>query len=861
MTVYARDPVNDFRLVKDVRPQRYRLRFDLDIEGWLSTGSARIELSTARRQREIVLHSLDLEVTGARLDGTAAARVSYDEDSQTVRLALAADAAPGPHTLELEWRGGIREQLRGLYRSVRAEERYAATQFETSDARRAFPCFDEPEFKARFGVELVHPAALAAIANGPVEAQQDLGGGRCLTRFAETPPISSYLVAFSVGPYEATPPASTASGVACRVWVPPQLGDQAVYARDAHVRSLEWLEAYTAIPYPYTKVDAIGIPDFEAGAMENPGAITYRTILLAADRRTASIGVLKAVFATVAHELTHMWWGDLVTMVWWEDLWLNESFASFVGDRATCELNPEWAYERDIVQTSGAAFNLDALVSTHAISMEVRNADEASERFDAVTYNKGQLVLRMIEGWLGADVFREGVRIYLRRHREANATADDFWRALDEASRSDVTALAHAWIREPGHPLVRCSVSATPAGLEVALRQERMFADPDAAPTDQAWPVPMVITYGTTAGVARERYLLSGREGKVTLPGARWLFPNGGASGFYRYAFDDRSVALLAGALGSLTAEERIDLLGCTWALVRARKTGIEQFMELVGGSRGERDRAVLQNLSGMLGWLSEQAMPDASRPAFEQLVDAIYRPELASLGWDPRPDDSADEREKRAVAILALGQLAAAADVRRETRRRAEAHLAGTARLAPDVASAILRVAAIEGDMALYDRYVARMKESEKADAQEEHRFRQALTAFADHRIVSRFAEAVFSDLIRVQDRYLILEHVLGLRAARVEHWKSIQRHWEADIAPQDPTSKQRVLTGIAQLTPQELVPEALAFLESKRTGDTRETATQAIERLRTASATALRIADELPAALGRLAPRASAV
>jgi puromycin-sensitive aminopeptidase len=849
--------VNDFRLATDVRPSRYELRFDLDLDGWRSSGRGRIEISMERPSREITLHSVDLEITTARLDGEPALEISYDEDAQTACIEFASEIERGDHTLELEWDGEISEKLRGLYRSTRPGERYAATQFEAADARKAFPCFDEPEFKARFRIELVHPTELAAISNAPLESTQDLGGGRTLTRFAEMPKISTYLVAFTVGPYEFTPVKKTATGVPVRVCVPPTLADQGLFSLDAHVRSVEWLEAYTAIPYPYTKVDAIGLPDFEAGAMENPGAITYRTRYLAADRRTASVAMLKAVFSVAAHELTHMWWGDLVTMKWWDDLWLNESFASFVGDKATAALNPEWEYGRDIVQEAGPAFGLDSLRTTHAISMEVRNADEASERFDAITYNKGQAVLRMIEGFLGEDVFRAGVRIYLQRHREANAAADDFWRALDEASGRDVTGLAHAWIREPGHPIVRCSVRETGDGLELTLRQERFFADPDAATTDQVWPVPMVIAHGAGDEIHHERVLLDGREMTVKLPGGTWQFPNAGASGFYRYAFDDRSMELLSRAVTALRPEERLDLVSDTWALVRAKKAPVSQLIELLGGLRGERDRAVLATVADVLGWISDHAVTDAARPAFARLVEALYRPELERLGWQPREDDSDDEREKRALVIAMLGARGGAADVRLEARRRINAHLDGTERIPPDLAGVLASVAAIEADAALYDRYVARMKEAEKTDAQEEARFRFALTDFSAADLVARTADSIFTDLIRDQDRSLMLPRLMGQPRARRDAWRVVREQWESRIVPMDPGGKHRIVNGLSALTPPELASEALAFLEAHRAGDIKETAAQAAERLRLNAANAQRIAAELPAALDRVAQR----
>src|SRR2546426_5753206 len=403
------DEKRNFRLSKTVRPSRYELRFELDIDKWTSAGRARIGLTLDAPAREITLHAVELFITRAAIVGGPKVRdVEYESESQTAVLHFDGEIAKGEWILEIEWTGEIREALRGLYRSTRPGERYAATQFEAADARRAYPCFDEPEFNARFAVELIHPAGLTAIGNMPIQKAEALPDGRARTRFVETPKISPYLLAFTVGPYESTEESRTPSGVPTRVWLPPGLAEQGIYARDAHVRSLSYLEKYTDIPYPYIKVDAIGIPDFEAGAMENPGAITYRTRLLAADKSNASIGTFKGIFSTAAHELTHMWWGDLVTMKWWTDLWLNESFASFVGEKATAALNPEWGFWRDFVAQNASAFNLDALASTHPISVEAKNAEEASERFDAITYNKGAAVLRMIEGDLREEGFRQG---------------------------------------------------------------------------------------------------------------------------------------------------------------------------------------------------------------------------------------------------------------------------------------------------------------------------------------------------------------------------------------------------------------------------------------------------------------------
>lgn len=844
--------MNDFRLSKDVRPSRYELRFDLDLKTWTFRGSGSITFHLERPARTVTLHSVDLDIA----TGAGIAAVSYDAESETATLTLDAELPAGEHTVTLRWSGTVLEKLRGLYRSTRPGERYAATQFAAADARRAFPCFDEPEFKARFALALTHDASLAAIANMPIRRTSDAGEARTLTEFLETPPISSYLLAFTVGPYEATPTATTKTGVECRVWLPPGTAGQALYARDSHVRAIEYLETYTGIPYPFGKVDAIGIPDFEAGAMENPGAITYRTTLLAADADTASIATFKAVFSVAAHELTHMWWGDLVTMAWWNDIWLNESFASFVGEKCTSALNPEWGFLRDVVAQNTPAFSLDSLASTHAISMDAKNVDEANERFDAVTYNKGQGVLRMIENYLGEEVFRSGVRIYLDRHKWSNATAADFWRALDEASGRDVTGLASAWITEPGHPVVRCTVGEASDGLTVALQQERFFADPDAAPTGQLWPVPMVIRYGTADGAVREaRYLLSEQTGAVQLPGASWYYPNGAGAGFYRTALDDRSIALLASGISALAPEERLALLDNQWALARANRATLGQVLTLMDALSGETDLEVLRLLAEILAWVGHHATRPSTNAPFRALVERIFRPELDRLGWDPRAGDTPDEREERQVVIQALGRTAAAADVRAGSRSRILRHLDGSARLGPDVAAAVASVAATTGDAALYDRYLERMQAVAKTDAQEEARFRTALTDFEEPSLATRTSDAIFSDLIRDQDRGLLLVRLLGTRHGRTAGWDGIKSGWDTHIVKMDPLLKQRVVSAASLLSPPALAVEATAFLRAHVTPDTRATVAQATERLRINAATAERMGDELEDAFGRIA------
>jgi puromycin-sensitive aminopeptidase len=846
----------DFRLTKTIRPTRYAISLDLDLDTWQATGREVITIDIDEPTSEIVLHADELEITGAWISEVDLRRVTYQGLAETATLEFEGAIPAGAHQLEIQWKGPIREKLRGLYRSTYGGARYAATQFEATDARRAFPCFDEPDFKARFALELTHDARLTPISNGAVASQEPLPNERVRTRFAETPPISTYLLFFTVGPYESTEMAETATGIPVRVWLPQGLAQQGGYARDAHVRSVQWLERYTGIPYPYGKLDGIGIPDFEAGAMENPGAITYRTTLLAADPATAATAAYKRIYSVVSHELTHMWWGDLVTMAWWDDLWLNESFASHVGEKATDALNPEWGYRRDIVSESISAFNLDQLASTHPVHMECRNADEASERFDAITYQKGMAVLRMIESFIGEDAFQRGVHLYLTRHAESNATADDFWSALDEASGQDVSRIANAWIREPGHPLVNVRVAGGAAGdgaLELQITQSRFFADPAVAETGQRWLVPLVLKYGTADGIREERTLFEGDQMTLRLQGARWVYPNAGGRGFYRYALDDASLDALAAHVGELDAEERMMLIDNQWALTRANKADLSQLFALIAGLRGEQDRAVLGAIADALSWLSTHAVGDDLRPRFEQVVTSIFQPVLDQLGWDVRPTDSLEDKERRALALSMLGRTAASAAVREEAGRRIAAHLDGSQPLDPDSASALAGVAASAGDAALYDRYVERMQAKADSDPQEEARFRNALIAFEDAALVQRTAEACFGELIRVQDRGLMLFALLGGRHSRRIAWPVVKAHWTTGVDTLDRGGKHRIINACGQLTPRDLEVEARTWLEAKRSPDSEETTAQTLERLRLNAAAAERLAGQLSGALDR--------
>src|SRR2546421_9834629 len=526
----------NFRLPTDCKPVRYSAHLAPDLAKGTFEGRMELEVRLQAPRREIHLHGIGLDVKRARArvqDRALKAAIAADAESETITLRFDEELPPGNAMLDLAWSGNFSPGLRGLYRAGPL----AVTQFEAADARRVFPCFDEPAFKARWNLQLVGlPDGLTALSNGAViKDQKEPGGGRTV-QFAGTAPLSSYLVVFCIGEL-ASSPEKKARAYPVRTWAVPQKQALTAFGQEVACAVLPLLEDYFGQPYAYGKVDQVGVPDFEAGAMENAGCITYREVALLLDPKTAPLNIQKRVAEAITHELSHQWFGNLVTMVWWDDLWLNEAFATWMAYKIVDRWKPGWRVWMDFEVGKGAALHLDALKSSHAIRAEVRNAEEAGESFDAITYEKGGAILRMVEAWLSEDRFREGIRLYMRRHREANATADDLWGALADASGEPILELANAWIRQVGYPLV----SVATRGRKVTLRQRRFFSDPEArengSPT--RWLVPVVLRIGTGSGTQERRELIRSPEQEIDLGmEPSWVLGNAGARGFYRVAYE-----------------------------------------------------------------------------------------------------------------------------------------------------------------------------------------------------------------------------------------------------------------------------------------------------------------------------------
>jgi puromycin-sensitive aminopeptidase len=819
----------NFRLSPAVRPLRYVAELSIDLKGKVFTGRETIELTLAAPGSEIVLHASELELV--RVAFRARERVIEGQAelvpiSETAVLRFGSELPAGEGAVEIEWRGRFNPGLSGLYSSGQM----AVTQFEAADARLVFPCFDEPAFKARWALSVEVPAEATALSNGAA-VEEERRGDRKLVRFAETDVLSTYLVALAIGQLASSEPAR-AGEIPVSTWCVPDKLHLTSFAQQVALSVLPRLQEYFGLPYAFGKLDQVAVPDFEAGAMENAGLITYREVALLVDPSTASLPVQKRIAEVITHELAHQWFGNWVTMVWWDDLWLNEAFATWMAYKIVDQWRPDWRVWIDFDQGKGGALGLDALKSTHPIRAKVNNADEASENFDAITYEKGGAVLRMIEAFLGDDRFREGIRTYMKRHARANAVADDLWRALQEASQQPVLQLANTWIAQAGFPLVRVERS----GRSVKLSQRRFYSEPGAR-SEESWPVPVVLRYGEGAGVREHRLVLSARSEVVELPGSgevAWVCGNGGNTGFYRVAYDDAGLRALASDLGALEAPERISLLADLWALVRSGEADIVAFLDLASRYGGEEDYAVLDELVGRVAAIEYRLVPDADLERFRAFVRDLLGPQLKRLGWDARPDESDSERLRRAALVRAVAVIGRSPDATQALRPRLDRVLDGNktaieANLHDGAVTACARV----GDAAFFERVLAAYR-SEK-DPAYKRRYLHALTAFEQADLAGRARDLAMSQTVPLQD---FASYVVGLLVNPVSRdlfWRALRDEWAKveEKTSGAPIIFRRVVEALAYLRERRHLEEARRHLEAHPHEAIKQTSAQTLERL----------------------------
>lgn len=631
-----------FRLPGTVAPEHYQLEFAPDLANNSFAGEETIDVQVLHPTSEIMMNAAEIDFGAAEITAagsTQTAQIFLDKERETVTLAVGRKIATGPAQVHIVFKGSLNDKLRGFYLARANGRKYAVTQFEARDARRAFPCFDEPALKATFSVTLVVDKGDTAISNGTIlRDTPEPGDDKHKLVFSTTARMSSYLVAMAVGDFQCVE--GQEDGIPIRVCATPDKKEQCRFALEAAEHLLHFYDQYFEIKYPFGKLDILAAPDFAAGAMENAGAIFYRERLLLIDDKTASLSAHQSVAGVLGHEMAHQWFGDLVTMKWWNDLWLNEGFATWMGGKPIRAWKPDWA-SVDVV----GAMDIDSTNSVRSV-----RSPDPNPPTDLI-YGKAANILRMMEDYEGAEVFRAGINAYLKAHAFSSVTAEDFWNAQTKASGKPIDKIMATFIDQPGVPIVRVAAKTEAGVTSVSLTQRRFFRDRAAFAegSPEFWEVPVCLRSAATpaAGIPGvDCVLLSERTQtfkfrNLALP----ILANARQMGYYRVMYAPEVLSELSRhAETRLIPAERIGLLNDEWALVSAGMAPIGDFLSLVEGLKEDRRLPVVDAYAGKLGDIDEDMVSDAERASFRAWVRDLMRPKAKELGWQPSSGEGVEQ-------------------------------------------------------------------------------------------------------------------------------------------------------------------------------------------------------------------------
>ncbi len=792
LALSSAQPARAQRLPTTVVPTHYTLALTPNLNDATFSGIESIDVNIAQPTQAITLNAIEIKFQSVEIFPNGPSQtgtVSLDPEKQQATFTFPKTVPAGNATVKIHYTGILNDELRGFYLAKTARRRYAVTQFEPTDARRAFPCFDEPAFKARFDISLTIDSGDTAISNSPiVNDTPGPGAGKHTIEFGATPKMSTYLVAFLVGDFQCT--GGEQDGVSLRVCATPDKVAYTPFALGVAKFALHYYDDYFGIHYPLKKLDLIGVPNFEAGAMENFGAITFRETDLLIDPKTASLDSQINAAIDIAHEMAHQWFGDLVTMNWWDNIWLNEGFATWMENKPVAAMHPEWNIPQVVAGDEQSTLNIDAQPTTRPIRATANTPAEINQMFDSIAYGKASDVLLTVENYLGPEMFRKGVHAYLAAHEYGNATAQDFWNAQTETSHKPVDKIMESLVVQPGVPILEFGV---PADGKVSVTQSRFFLSPSITPNpDQKWTLPVCFT---AASSSQDCELLTPETSSMKAPPDGLFFANSAGKGYYRSAYAPQQYRALVDHVESgLTPPERISLVGDEWAQVRANKATVGDFLDLVEALKSDSDAEVVSlAFSGVAGVDDQLASSKQERDALAAWIRRNFGPEYARLGA-PEPDDSPNKQELRAVLLSLLGRRGDDPEIIAQAHKIADQYLADPAAVEPTLARAALGVAAENGDAALFDKLQNVYETSPDPILQEEALF--LLAQFTNRDLLHRALEYAVSTKVRNQDSAILLAIALEIPENRDQAWQFITTHWDQVHAQLTESSGSYVVT-----------------------------------------------------------------
>jgi aminopeptidase N len=690
-----------------VTPEHYRIDFTPNAEALTFKGSAEIDVVVHRATNSIVLNAADLVIDSASLAGESKAPlVSYDKAIETATLTFDRPLTTGAHTLKLAYHGTIYQSASGLfaldYQSPKGRLRALFTQFENSDARRFVPCWDEPGIKATFDLSATLPADLMPISNMPVASTDVIAGGLKRVHFARSPKMSSYLLFFGAGDFERVH--RMVAGVDVGIVVKRGDTANAAYALDAASALLPYYNDYFGMPYPLPKLDLIAGPGSSQffGAMENWGAIFYFEQFLLVDARLSTQSDRQSVYSMIAHEMAHQWFGDLVTMAWWDDLWLNEGFASWMANKATDHFHPEWKVWLQSLSAKQAVMQRDARDGTHPIIATIDDVAQATSAFDNITYFKGEAVIRALESHVGESAFRAGVRRYMRDHQYGNTVTDDLWAAIGKESPVPIIQVAHDLTQQAGVPMVNMLSSRCSGGKTTLSLNQTHYAIDASSTAARVWHLPVKVA---TLGQAPTAIIVSGAApAQVVTSGCGPAILNAGQGGYLRSRYTHEGLAAIAARYADLSPDDQLGVLNDTVSLGNAGKLPMSDYLDLTKSIPATADPVVLSTLVGQFRSLDRLYRGLATQPAFRAYARRVLKPQFMRLGWDARAGETDNTAILRATLIAALGEFGDP-DVIAETRKRFEQYLAKPSSFSAGARRSLLSVVAAQADQPVWDK------------------------------------------------------------------------------------------------------------------------------------------------------------
>lgn len=796
---------NPYLLPEDVVPIHYDLNLEPDLENFVFQGLAFVNISIKQKLSKITLHAVDLAINVAGLNGYLAKNITYDKKLETATLEFDKTFMPGDANLILEFTGELNDKMHGFYRTsyeIDGKKYWgAATQFESTDARRSFPCWDEPAKKATFSITLVVPEHMTAVSNMPeIPKSNDLfteiadknvfqKSGLKRIVFERTPIMSTYLVCFVAANLKYIEDQDH-NGVPLRLYAVPGKEKHGKFAMECDKSSLKFYGERYGIPYKSIapKKDMIALPDFASGAMENLGAVTYRETAALIDPTNDTAAARERVAEVVMHENAHMWFGDLVTMKWWNGLWLNEGFATFMSHCAMHDKFPEWdVWTGFVANDFRSALHLDSLKNSHPIEIDVKNPYEIREIFDEITYAKGSVVNRMLEQYLGEDYWK-GLRLYLKRYSYKNADTVDLWRELEEVSGKPVRDIMAQYTKQPGYPVVtikskwrELGEGEGPHGLVLDLNQTRFLSNGAQDKENLQWKIPMSISI---CGEKPETMLMKKKRSELAVPTAGaykkpWIKLNVGQNGFYRVAYSDElwEPLVMAVRRGEISAVDRIGLLDDSLALAKAGYMKTSQALDMIVAQENDKDfdgnvwSVVISNLSAIDHILGKQ-----DKTGFAEFAKTMLWPVASTLGWNKKPDEKHTDTLLRSMVIASLGKYSSQATIE-EAQIAFEGLLKGN-EIDPNLKAAVYALVAENGGEKEFDTLMKIYRATN--DAREKERIQVALGSFKSKKMIKKVLQFSLSDAVRKQDWFRIMVMLGRNPEARLITWNFLKENWE---------------------------------------------------------------------------------